>query len=346
MKRAGLDTPEHHVANGNKLLKTGKIDAAHREFKRGKELDPKHSPAYIGLGLVYGFKKEFEKGFKNLEYAKSYAVQDDQKASVYVGYMRLYIMNREEEPEKWLEKVKHSYEKAIKIAPNMPTPYFYMGIAYKMSYAFDEAINQFSKALKIDKNYTKEIDNEYSIIQQIKITMPVSKIGKKIALLDKITRADVAALFIEELKIEELFAKRTQKEFDTSNKINSITDIEYHALKSYIYAILKYDIKGLQPFQDQTFKPYQTITRAEYVIMIEDLLIKITGDNKLGSKFIGKESPFPDLGNNLPYFNAAMICTTINIIEIKDRQTGEFDPHGLVSGAEALLSIRKLKSQL
>jgi Tfp pilus assembly protein PilF len=58
--RAGLDTPEQHVDTGNKMLMNGKIDAAYREFSRAKELDPKYSPAYVGLSLVYGLKDDNE----------------------------------------------------------------------------------------------------------------------------------------------------------------------------------------------------------------------------------------------------------------------------------------------
>jgi len=34
--KAELDTPEHHVTNGNKLLKAGEIDKAFKEFTRAK----------------------------------------------------------------------------------------------------------------------------------------------------------------------------------------------------------------------------------------------------------------------------------------------------------------------
>ena len=51
-----LDTPEHHVHNGNTLLKAGKVDDALREYSRAKELDPNYLPAYVGLSLVYGLK--------------------------------------------------------------------------------------------------------------------------------------------------------------------------------------------------------------------------------------------------------------------------------------------------
>jgi Tfp pilus assembly protein PilF len=51
-----LDTPLHHVYNGNTLLKAGKVDAAYREFNRAMELDPNYSPAYVGLSLIYGLR--------------------------------------------------------------------------------------------------------------------------------------------------------------------------------------------------------------------------------------------------------------------------------------------------
>jgi len=356
---AELDTPMHHVKNGNKMLKAGKIDGAFREFNRAKELDPKYSPAYVGLGLVYGLKGEYKNGFKHLKIGNKYADGKEQKINVNVGYMRLFIMGRDKIDKDWLEEVESKFKRAINIDPEVSAPYFYMGIAYKMSFEFQKAAGQFSKVLDLDKEFVKEADKEYAIIQKIQRAMPGSVVGKKIALLDKITRADVAALFIEELEIDELFRKRTPKKFDTAFKdpekkfvsgefvkVPPATDIEDHVLKADIDAVIAIGIKGLQPYPDHTYKPYKIITRAEFAMMIEDILIKITGDENLATRFIGNASPFPDLRNDLSFFNAVMVCTTRNILEVKDVSTGEFDPKGSVSGAESLLSIRTLKSQL
>jgi hypothetical protein len=41
-----------------------------------------------------------------------------------------------------------------------------------------------------------------------------------------------------------------------------------------------------------------------------------------------------------------MVCTSRGIMEAKDMSTGEFSPRGPVSGADALLIIRKLKDEL
>ncbi|MBT4364667.1 MAG: hypothetical protein HOD17_09285, partial [Desulfobacteraceae bacterium] len=295
----------------------------------------------------------------NMKKAEGYAEGNTQEMAVHVGFMRLYTMGGEKVDKKWLKKVISRFEDAIKIDPDAAAPYFYMGIAYKMAFEFNDSAKQFSKVLELDKLFTAEADKEFALIQKIQRAMPGSKVGKAIALLEKITRADTAALFIEELKVDELFRNRTKKVFDTSfkspeagfktgeyGKIAPATDIQNHVLKADIDEVIKLEIKGLQPFSDHQYKPYANITRAEFAIMIEDILIKIIRDDKLATKFIGSESPFPDLRNDLPYFNAAMVCTTRNIIETIDVATGEFSPSGVVSGADALLSIRILKNQL
>jgi len=357
LPKAVLDTPEHHVANGNKLLKLGKLDDAFREFTLAKELDPKFSRAHLGLGLVWGKRKEYEKGLNEIKLALKYARTKEERVASYVGLMRLYIMGKKEMDRKWLIRTEDAFRNAHTLLPNAPAPHYYMGIAYKDAYMFDKAVPFFRKVLEINKGYVAEADKEYALTQKIQRAAPGTKIGKKIALVDKITRADMAALFIQELKIDQIFAKK--KEFDTSFKTPSrkfvaerlvktppALDIKDHVLRTDIEAVIRIGINGLQPFPDHTFQPDKIVTRAEYAMMIQDILIKITGDEKLATKFIGTTSPFPDLRSDLPYYNAVMVCTTRGIMKAKNLATGEFDPLGPVSGADALLIIRKLKSQI
>lgn len=356
---AEFDTPMHHVKNGNKLLKSGKIEDAFREFNRAKELDPKCAPAYLGLGLVHGLKGESDEGFNAMKKAERYAEDKEQNAAVNVGYMRLYIMGADKVTKNWLAEVENRFNTSIGYVRDLPAPYFYMGIAYKNSYKFNEAAAQFVKVLEFGKEFVEEANKEYATVQKIQRAMPGSAVGKKIALLEQITRADAAALFIEELDIDAIFKKRAPKTFDTAFKdpgknlaagqyvkTPPATDIENHVLKADIDAVIAIGIKGLQPFPDHTFQPQKIITRAEFAMMVEDILIKITGNDGLATKFIGSPSPFPDLRNDLPFFNAAMVCTTRNILETRDVATGVFAPLEPVSGAEALLSIRVLKTQL
>ncbi|MBW2645159.1 MAG: tetratricopeptide repeat protein [Deltaproteobacteria bacterium] len=355
---AELDTPEHHVMNGMKLLKKGKIDDAFRDFNLAKELDPKFSGAYVGLGLVWGHREDFEKAMKNMKLAKKYADTKEEEANAYIGSMRLYTLGKNKIDEDWLEETEDAFEDAIDLMPHSSAAYFYMGVAYKEAYEFGKASQNFAKVLDLDDEYVADADAEYKVVQKIQRAMPGTTVGKKIALVKEITRGDIAALFIQELKLDTLYEKRTVKEFDTRykdpvkqfetemiEKVPPATDIADYVLKTDVDIVIRIGVRGLEPFADHTFKPYKTITRAEYAVMIEDILIKVTGDQKLATKFIGSTSPFPDLRSDLHYFNAVMVCTTRGILQA-DVATGEFNSMGTISGADALLAIRILKSQI
>ena len=357
--RAELDTPLHHANNGNKLLKTGKLDAAFSEFARARELDPQYAPAYVGLGLVDAFRGDFESGLENLKTANKFAEGKEQRASIHIGHMRFYTVGGEKLDTNWLKRVRSEFEDAVNLIPDRAEPYYYMGMASKQGYEFDKAADQFSRVLDIGQNFVAEAEKEYALVRKILGAMPGTEVGKRIGLVEKLTRGDTAALFIEELKVDALYRKKTGKIFDASYKSPEkefitgqhvrapvVTDIEDHVLKTDIEAAMEVGIKGLEAFPDHTFKPYAAINRAEFAMMIEDILIKITQVNDLATRFIGSTSPFPDLRSDLPYFNAVMLCTTRGIMAARNLSSGEFDPMGPVTGADALLSIRALKNQL
>jgi hypothetical protein len=357
--QSALDTPLHHVTNGYTFLNSGKIDSAFREFNRAKELDPKYVPAYIGLGLFCGYTEDYENGLENMKLAKKFAETDEAKTDVNVGYIRLYQIGKEKIDKDWLSLAEEAFEKATKAMSNRADVYYYMGLVYKTAYEFSKASAQFSKVLELGSGYVTEADREYAVLQKIERAMPGSETGKHIALVEKLTRADAAALLVQELKIQDLYKKRTQPQFDTSYKspddntyvtsenvkAPAVTDADAHVLKADIDIIVELEVKGLQPYPDHTFKPDLPLNRAEYAMIMEDVLIKITGVDQLATRFIGSPSPFPDIRNDLPYFNAVMLCTTRGLMETKDLMSGVFDPMGPISGADALLAVRLLKLQ-
>ncbi|NIV99998.1 hypothetical protein GWN26_13090 [Candidatus Saccharibacteria bacterium] len=72
--------------------------------------------------------------------------------------------------------------------------------------------------------------------------------------------------------------------------------------------------------------------------------MRFWNDPKLESKYFGTTSPFADVNNTSPIFNAVMVVSTRNIIPGFD--DGTFKPLQGVSGTEALNIIRNLKAKL
>jgi Tfp pilus assembly protein PilF len=351
-----MDTPEHHFYTGMKFIDQGKYADAKGEFDRAIALDPKYSKAYAGNGLALAYQGDFKAANESMKQAWKFAEKNDEKIFVHVGKIRLYTLSKAEKD--WVEDAKSEFNKAIEIDPKYPAAYYFMGIAYKTALDFSNAGQMFKQVLDINSDYVKKADAEWNLAQKIQRAMPGTIAGKKIAILERINRADAAALFMQELKIDVLYKKRTQKSFDTAFKDPekakvqasappvTATDIANYPLKADIEGILRIGVRGLEVYPDGSFHPNDMVDRATYAMMIEDILIKISGDNSLATKFIGSTSPFPDLRSDLPYFNSVMVVTSRGIMEATDLLTGEFAPLGPVPGVDALLVIRKLKEEL
>lgn len=350
-----MDTPEYHYKNGLKYLDNDQIDDAMKSFDRAIALAPKSPLGYIGKGLAFGKKGDFKAAFENMDKAKGY---EEKGIESRIGMIRLYSMQRSKD---WIKDAEKEFKAAREKDPGNAALYYYMGEAYKVSFDFDKAADMFHKVLDLNKEFTGEANAEWSVIQKIQRAAPGTVIGKQIALIDKIDRADIAALFVQEMDLEKLYTKRGPKTYDTTFKapeetttafspektvkMEPATDIANNWLKPSIDTVLKLHVRGLEAGPNHTFEPDKLITKAEFALMLEDILIKVSGDEKLATKYIGSPSLFPDVRSDYYAFNAIMVVTSRGFIEA-DKATGEFKPNDPVSGADALLSIREFKNQL
>ncbi len=351
-----LDTPPHHTYTGMKLMGHEKYADAKREFELALQLDGKYSQAHGGMALVQAHAGNNEVAQESLKKAWKYAKTKEDKLFVHVSRIRVYTQFSGE--KNWLVSAQSEFDAAMKIDANHAPAYYFMGLAHKAACEFNAAGEMFAKVLALKTDYTAEADVQWHFIQKVARAMPGSATGRQIALVQRITRADAAALLMEELKVDVLYKKRTTKTFDTSFKDPqkaaradvsekpTANDIGDHPLKSDMEGILKIGVRGLEKYPDGNFYPADRVTRAACAMMLEDILIKVTGDHALATKFIGSTSPFPDMRSDLPYFNAVMVVTSRGIMEARDMTTGEFAPLAPVAGVDALLMIRKFKEEL
>ncbi len=371
-RKAGghMDTPEVHYKQGMKYFDQDQIVKAEEEFNLANSLDKKFGPAYAGLALTTARKasqasqlSDEKKGFAQaLSLADKACGLSPKDAAPFIAKGMVITMQFEgKKPAKeWIDNVESEFSKALKNEPSNAEAYYRRGYAYKKAFLFSKAKVDFSKVIELNTTFTSEADREFKIVNDIERAAPGTDIGKKIALIEKLSRADICALFIDELKIDKLVTKKRPKKYDTSfeapadgrtlnvDKITTlpaITDMANHWAKNFVGDIVDLGIRGLEPYPDHTFKPDELVNRGEYAIMVEDAIIAVTGDESIATKNSGQaESRFPDVNSSHPAYNA--ICTCVDRGIMAATISGEFGARLPVSGPDALLTIRQLKNFL
>jgi tetratricopeptide (TPR) repeat protein len=358
------------VAGGMRSFKEGRLDEAEAEFDQALGLDSQYGPAHAGKGLVLGARairsgkteertRATKDAFASLKNGKKYAADNEQKVQAYVAYIRFHTMIKGKD---WLADAEENFKYATAIDGPASAPYFFMGEAYKESYRFGDAASMYQRVLDLRRGYAGEAERARQLMQRIQRAAPGTEAGKQIALVNAITRAEVSALFMQELKLDEVYARpggggsqEAPKPPESRGELTEsvakprqggATDLANHPLGRDVEAILGLGVRGLELYPDRTFRPGEPVTRVEFAAMLESILIRATGDGRLATQFARKPSPFPDLRDDSPYFNAVMVCTSTGIMEPADLRGREFRPMESVSGADALLAMRSLTEHL
>ena len=235
---------------------------------------------------------------------------------------------------------------------------YHNGLKYLSSLEFRKARDKFADELNSSREgpFHADADKAWKKTDKIVRAMAgitVGDVGKQIAVKDSVTRADLAALLIDEMKLDKLFAGRihVKSQIDKMKTEFIPADVLNHSFKEEILTIMKWKVRGLEPKYDTAtkaylFKPTDVVKRGEMAFILEDVLIKLTGDEKLVTAyFFGQDkSPYPDVKPTSPFYNAVMNMTSRGIME--GELSGEFRIDAPVDGAEALLALRVLKQKM
>jgi tetratricopeptide (TPR) repeat protein len=359
-----MDTPGHHFDMGLRLLDRGMTEKAGHEFGLALELDGSYPPALAGKGLVAAMSGNRDDALDLLDDARDEADDLDEdetppelRAWPSVMGIRIWTelyMNGLADREELVEESDDLLNEASDIDPDSAAARYYAGEAHVSALDFARAEELFAEVLDIGRGYEQKAEQSWKLVQDVRRAAPQSPVGKRIALVDRISRADMAALLIGELDVAR-FYEATPSPSEQSSFVSPKARVSYfdsnpydvkgHPLAASINEVLEFGVKGLEAFPDGSFGPDEHLTRAEAAMIYEDVLVRATGDWSLATKFIGRKSPFRDLRSDHAAFNAAVLATTRGFMSANPR-TGRFNPGAPVSGVEALSSLQKLKAEL
>ena len=364
------DNPAHHYLQGMEAIERGDVNEADRRFERALYLDSSYSPALAGKALVMAIeagkqaekehqKIDLEKAIKYLDKSEDKAEGDAEEFIYHVTAIRVYTQAH---PKKWLKKAKGHYEEALDLKKvnegDLPyyqtrsAAHYFMGVAYYKAYEFRKAEETLAKVLseKLQKWHDRA-DTLYKKVQRIVRACgqyTLTDVAKKIAVKEAITRADVAALLVDEIHLDRFLAGRIPVKSQIPKADFVPADALNHVFKNEIATVTKWNVRGLEAQYDHTtraylFRPQAFVKRKELALTLEDLIVKLIGDEKLPTAYFGTEkTPFPDVPVNVAWFNAVMNVTTRGLME--PDLSGEFRPDDYVDGAELLLAVMKLRN--
>lgn len=353
------DTPEHHYLRGMEALKSGMTDEAVGRFERSLALEPGFAPAMSAKAIVVAGQKDQWKEADNL-LRKAMQKADDaaQRFIVRVNAVRSLSKGQ---PSRWVTRAEGYYKAAKRTAAEEGRLPFYQSIDaadYFMAKAYVED-GQFSQARKMlnatldgrPGRWHQPANVLYKRVQKIERAMgqhTLTGVAKNIAVKESVSRADVCALLVDELSIDALMERAGAKQAHDGDTV--YVDIKDHVFREEILTLRKWGIRGLSPRYDASAKAYlfgaeEPIKRKEMALVIEDILVRVTHDEGLATRYFGQESPFPDVPSSVAYYNAAMTVVSRNLMQTN--LSGEFNPDAGMDGAELVLSIvglRELKN--
>lgn len=352
-RQSVLDTPDYHVSQGMKLLDRGQIDDAESSFQRAMGLDRNYAEAYSGMALV-------QAEWGNWDEARDMAdegVARDKKNPI-TWAVRGRVKSLQMEDDDWLKGSDRDFYRANDLDPTNDLVYYWWGMAQAQAYNFREASDYLSRAIELNGEWSKEADQELARIQKILRAAPGTRVGSRIALLNKIDRADLAVLFMEELKLAEVIDRTRPKTPDTgynppkdptdaygdvSKQFTLPDDVRDHYARTWIRQIIELGVMEVSP--DNKFYPDTPVTRAEFALFLQNILVDVMHDPSLATRYIG-ESPsrFSDMRSGMATYNAAALCVDRGIMD--PNLDGTFGPTDPVTGADALLIIRAFQQHL
>ncbi len=368
------DNPRHHYLGGMESLEQLKVDQAMAKFDRAVYCEEQFSAAWSGRAIAFAIKArtqqdsgykgvEVERALESLEKGRKLAETDNDRFENLVAAIRV---NNLIKGDNWLAKAEDAYREAMnqKVDERLLDYYqgkeaatYFMGLAYLDGNEFRKAEDKFRETLgaRKDGKWNEPADQAWKKTAKIVRAMggiTVGDVGKKIAVKESVSRGELAALLIDEMKLDKLFAGRipVRSQVDGMQAEFTPADVLGHPFKDEILTVMKWKVRGLEPKADATtkaylFKPGDKVLRGEMAFILEDVLIKLTGDEKLATAFFGQDrSPFPDVKPTSPFYNAVLNMTTRGIME--GELSGEFRIADPVDGAEAILAVRMLQQRI
>ncbi len=375
---AALDTPEHHLLRANDFIAQNNWVNARRSVRLAQEI-ASQDPVVLSMQALITAQQStlagktptekqtlYLQSEEFLDNASDRASTPKEQVQVLANSIRTQAFLKDK--PNWYEQAQNAFEEAQGVIGENSTLYpftvsleYYMGQAHEASFKFEQALTSYRAVVRQRGAFLQQATRALERVEQVLRAAPITDRGNRIATLRALTRADMAALLVEEFELAKLRQSSTtqansnqfqvpesQQKFQPTqgNQTSLALDIAEHPLQADIEEVIKHGIRGMQPDPRQLFYPNEVVTRAEYAMILEDILISLTNDESLATRFIGESSPWQDVRPDAFYYNASRVLVSRGIMSLNDKLGARFEPQKPISGSQALLGLRLLANEV
>lgn len=338
-----------HTQQGNQLLEQGKYAEAIAEYDRALALRPKSSPAESGRAIALAGLGKRNEAMKALDEADDDAQGDTEELAVGVATIRVHLLLKGED---WLDEVEDAFHDHEDLAKSLQSAelHTWLGRAYLAGGKLKKATEALEKGLAIQRDYPPARDTLKAVNTAREALAGMPEEYLTVATTPAISRADVAAIFVAELKLDRLLDKQgftPKQDFQSpegratstvrrETYVDRIVDIDGHWAKPMIEKMVAYQVMDAV---DGKFDPNGKITKVEFAMLLDGIITKVTGEK--ATKGLGGDMIFSDVQPE--HYGAAAVILVTSRGFLSARPDGKFGLNDAVSGGVALDSVRKIR---
>ena len=347
-KEAEIAALKGHFVQGMQKLDQNDLKTAEEEFNKAIQLNKKSPYGYTGMAFLEMTRSNYKKALKHVGKALKY---DKNFVAAYAAKGRIITVRKH--GTKWFEEALIPFGKALSLDSDNQMVLFFVAECYLKAQQHQVALEYLEKALEHDGYYTKKAQERQTLVTKIIRAKLLSERGGYIALDDKIDRSDLCILINNELRLKELlnlqrfslFEEIYNSDYKPKEKIKIPPDLTNNNGKDDVLDIIALHITDIDIYPNGYFFPDRVVTRAQFAMVIQEIMVMVKDDPTLGTRYIGADSPFSDVHPDYYAFNAIVLCVEKGIMET-DTEAGLFGTNGTVSGSDAILMFRALEESL
>lgn len=336
------DNPQALAAKGTAALERGDAAGAKVAFSRAAELDPRFLKAREGYARAALMSGSHDDGLAVAEAGREIAGKDGPARRVFVA-LQIDLIGAEARAS-WYTRGSELYWTELRADPAAWTDgpiHLSSGKLAAKAEDYPEAARLLRIAVHVGGREALEADRELSRVEDVVRASLGSRALAAIAAKTAINRADFVAILFDDFDLAAyLGAKAPEVARPGEAAADGSNDYGQLPVADKARALHRLGLRGIE-IAGGKFRPNDPVTREEFAMLAEDLVIRKTGENSLSRRYIGSESPFADLSPSRASFNAMMSAISRGILSSDVR--GRARPTEPVTGSAAILAMRALR---